>query len=462
MAASISDGIQFLNRVVWGFPALILILGVGLLYTIRTRFLQGRYLGWSLRAVGQTLRRPADSGVSPFQAVCTALAATVGTGNIAGVAGAIALGGPGAVFWMWVSAFLGMILKYAEVVLAVRYRQPSSDGTYLGGPMYYIRSGLHPRWRFLAVIYSVFGLVAAFGIGNATQVSTAIVSINEALPFFGLTASTMSNWFFGLLMGLLVALVVLGGAKRISSVAEYLIPVVCLGYIALSLGALLHNRSALPRAIADIFTGAFSPRACTSGVVGSAFIALRIGVSRGIFTNEAGMGTASIAHANANVTHPAQQGLFGLFEVFADTIVICTMTALVILTAPVTIPYGTSAGAELTAAAFMTVYGPWVCVFLAISMVLLAFATILGWGLYGIRCAEFLFGSKIRKPFSLIHALVTALGAVLAPALLWELAEVMNGLMAIPNLIALLALSPEVLRLTANYFPTKRLNDKKG
>ncbi len=452
MAASISGGIALLNRVVWGFPALVLILGVGLMYTVRTRLLQGRYLGRSLRAVGQTLRRPAQTGVSPFQAVCTALAATVGTGNIAGVAGAIALGGPGAVFWMWVSAFLGMILKYAEVVLAVRYRQPSPDGTYLGGPMYYIRAGLPAKWKFLALLYSVFGLVAAFGVGNATQVSTAIVSINEALPFFGLTASSSGNWLCGLLMGLLVALVVLGGAKRISAVAEYLIPVVCLGYIGLSLGALLQNRSALPQAIAHIFAGAFSPRACTGGMIGSAFIALRVGVSRGIFTNEAGMGTASIAHANANVHHPAQQGLFGLFEVFADTIVICTMTALVILTAPITIPYGTAAGAELTVRAFTTVYGPWVCVFLAIAMVLLAFATILGWGLYGSRCAEFLFGSKVRKPFSLLHAVVTVLGAVVAPALLWELAEAMNGLMAIPNLVALLALSPEVLRLTANYF----------
>lgn len=451
MAVSISEGIRWLNRMVWGFPALVLILGVGMMYTLRTRFFQGRYLGHALRSVGQTLRRPAESGVSPFQAVCTALAATVGTGNIAGVAGAIALGGPGAVFWMWVSAFLGMILKYAEVVLAVRYREPSPDGTYLGGPMYYIRAGLSPRWRFLAPVYSIFGLIAAFGIGNATQVSTAVVSINEALPFFGLSGSVGSNWFFGLLMGLGVALVVLGGAKRIGAVAEYLIPVVCLGYIVLSLGALLHHRAALPGALAQILSGAFSPRACTGGVVGSAFLALRIGVARGIFTNEAGMGTASIAHANANVNHPAQQGLFGIFEVFADTIVICTMTALVILTAPVSIPYGTACGAELTVRAFATVYGPCISVFLAISMVLLAFATILGWGLYGNRCAEFLFGPKVQKPFSLLHALTTVLGAVVTPALLWELAEAVNGLMALPNLVALLALSPEVIRLTANY-----------
>lgn len=456
MAATISRIIHLLNQVVWGFPALVLILGVGLMYTFCTKYLQTRYLGRSLKAVGQSLRRPADSGVSPFQAVCTALAATVGTGNIAGVAGAIALGGPGAVFWMWISAFLGMILKYAEVVLAVRFRQPAGDGSYLGGPMYYIRSGLNPRFRFLAVMYSLFGVIAAFGVGNATQVSTAIVSINEALPFFGLETSTLGNWLFGLILGLLVALVVLGGAKRIGSVAEYLIPVVCLGYIALSIGALIHNYAAIPQAISAIFTGAFSPRACTGGIIGSAFVALRVGVSRGIFTNEAGMGTASIAHANANVRHPAQQGLFGFFEVFADTIVICTMTALVILTAPISIPYGTTAGAELTVSAFLTVYGPWVCVFMAAAMVLLAFATILGWGLYGMRCAEFLFGAKASRRFTLLHAVTTVLGAVVSPGLIWALAEGVNGLMAIPNLVALWALSPEVLRLTADYFPTKK------
>lgn len=456
MAESISNAVHLLNRIVWGLPALVLILFTGLYYTVKTRCLQGRCLGKSLKAVGQTLRRPAVSGVSPFQAVCTALAATVGTGNIAGVAGAIALGGPGAIFWMWMSAFLGMIVKYAEVVLAVRYRKSTADGTYLGGPMYYIRAGLRPGFGFLATVYCVFGLVAAFGIGNATQVSTAVVSINAALPFFGLEPSLAGNCLFGVLMGILVALVVLGGAKRIGAVAEYLIPVVCLGYVALSLGALIQNRSALPQAVADIFAGAFSPRACTGGLVGSAFIALRVGISRGIFTNEAGMGTASIAHASANVSHPAQQGLFGIFEVFADTIVICTMTALVILTAPVSIPYGVSAGAELTVSAFMTVYGPWVCVFLAVSMVLLAFATILGWGLYGVRCAEYLFGAKVCRSFSWIHALITAIGAIITPSLLWELSEIMNGLMAIPNLIALLALSPEVLRLTANFFPTRR------
>lgn len=461
MVKIISDSIHLLNRVVWGFPALVLILGVGLTYTLRTRFLQARYLGRSLKAVGQTLRRPPDSGVSPFQAVCTALAATVGTGNIAGVAGAIALGGPGAVFWMWISAFLGMVLKYAEVVLAVHFRHPSPDGTYLGGPMYYIRSGLSPKLKFLGVMYSIFGVIAAFGVGNATQVSTAIVSINEALPFFGLEASRLGNWFFGLLLGLMVAAVVMGGAKRIGSVAEYLIPVVCLGYIALGVGALIHNRAALPQAVSDIFIGAFSPRACTGGVIGSAFIALRVGVSRGIFTNEAGMGTASIAHANASVRHPAEQGLLGFFEVFADTIVICTMTALVILTAPISIPYGTTAGAELTVAAFMTVYGPWVCVFLAAATVLLAFATILGWGLYGVRCAEFLFGTKASRRFTLFHAVTTVLGAVVSPGLIWDLAEGVNGLMAIPNLVALWALSPEVIRLTADYFPTQKKKSSK-
>ncbi len=445
--------VDTVNQFVWGFPALVCILGVGLMFTLATGFIQIRRLPLALKETARSLRRPSQSGVSPFQAVCTALAATVGTGNIAGVAGAVAIGGPGAVFWMWIAAILGMALKYAEVVLAVRYRQTAPDGSKLGGPMYFIRDGLNPRLRFLAPVYCIFGIIAAFGVGNATQVSTAVSAIGEALPFFGLAPSGSFRLAAGIIMGILVTLVVCGGAKRICSVAELLIPAVCLGYIALSFGVLIHNWAALPCAIASIFQGAFAPSAFTGGVVGSAFISLRIGVSRGVFTNEAGMGTASIAHANANTDHPARQGLLGIFEVFVDTIVICTMTALVILTSPVDIPYGTSAGAELTAAAFSSVYGSWVTVFLAVSMALLAFATILGWGLYGMRCAQFLFGNKTDRLFPMLHALTTVLGSVVSPALVWSTAEAVNGLMAIPNLIALCLLSSEVIRLTKQYTP---------
>ncbi len=474
MTDTISAIIQALNRVVWGAPALLLILGVGLYFSFRTRFLQVRKLGFSLGTIWRKLReKPEADGVSPFQAVCTALAATVGTGNIAGVAGAIAIGGPGSIFWMWVAALLGMVVKYAEVVLAVRYREPDGQGSFRGGPMYYIKNGLGTKWAWLGGLFCVFGMVAAFGVGNSTQISTAVTSINEALIFLGLTPSFRGNLAVGLLAGILVALVILGGAKRIGAVAEYLIPVMSLGYIALSLGVLLHNAEAVPSAFHSIFAGAFSPKAFTGGAVGSVFLTLRIGVSRGVFTNEAGMGTASIAHAGANTRHPAEQGLYGIFEVFADTLVICTMTALVILTSGVSIPYGLDAGAELTVSAFVSVYGGWVTIFLALSMVLFAFATILGWGLYGIRCAEYLLGSGSFRPFALVHAATTVLGALIAPALLWELAEAVNGLMAIPNLIALAALSPEVFRLTASYFegavqkktalpPTDRPIDKAG
>lgn len=260
----------------------------------------------------------------------------------------------------------------------------------------------------------------------------------------------------GIVMALLVGAVVVGGARRIGAVAEYLIPAMSLGYIALGFGVLITHRGQIGSAFASIFAGAFAPRAFTGGVIGSLFTSLRIGFSRGVFTNEAGMGTASIAHAGANTRHPAEQGLYGIFEVFADTLVICTMTALVILCSPVSIPYGAAdTGAELTVAAFQTVYGNWVCVFLAVSMALFAFATVLGWGLYGMRCAEFLFGVRAKKVFSLLHAIMCVVGALVSPAILWDLAETVNGLMAIPNLVALAKLSPEVLRLTSSYF-TKR------
>ena len=455
--ATISHWIHALNGFVWGFPALVLMICVGLLYTVRTGFVQFRRLPQAISQVGKTLRKSSGSGVSPFQALCTALAATVGTGNIVGVAGAISIGGPGAVFWMWVAGFIGMSLKYGEALLAVRYRTKSPDGTWAGGPMHYIRRGLGSRWSFLATLYCLLGIFAAFGVGNATQVSAVVSGINAILPLVGLEVSATGNWAMGLSIGILVGLVVIGGAKRIGSVAEFLIPAVCLGYVSLSLGALMHHANGIPQAIKSIFTGAFTPSACTGGMVGSVFLTLRTGISRGVFTNEAGMGTAAIAHGGAQVAHPVQQGLFGIFEVFADTLIICTMTALVILTAPISIPYGTTAGVELTMAAFSCTYGLWTNVFLACSMGLLAFATVLGWGLYGMRCAEFLFGTKAGRFFSLAHACMAIPGAVLASPLLWELAETFNGLMAIPNLMALLALSPEVVHLTANYFSKRKI-----
>ena len=448
--------VQAVNRAVWGFPALFAIASVGIWFTLKTKAFQIRKLPLAIRSVLGRLRDEPVDGVSPFQALCTALAATVGTGNIAGVAGAIAIGGPGAVFWMWIAALLGMIVKYAEVVLAVHYRKKAADGTYRGGPMYYIRDGLGPGFQWLGTIFCVLGVIAAFGVGNSTQVSSAVSSVQQAISSYNLTPGFSVPLCVGLVFGGLIALVIFGGARRIGAVAEYLIPVMSLGYILLGLGALFRNADALPSALLSIIAGAMNPSAFTGGAVGSALIALRIGISRGVFTNEAGMGTASIAHAGANTSHPVQQGLYGVFEVFADTLVICTITALVILTADISIPYGSSAGAELTIQAFISVYGKWVTIFMALAMVLFSFATILGWGLYGMRCSEFLFGPRSFYIFAGLHTVTTIVGALVSPVLVWDLAEAVNGLMAIPNLIALSALSRQVLDLTVGYFTTQK------
>ena len=413
-----------LHHTLWGAPTLILILGTGLFLSVRTRFVQLRLLPRSLRQMARSLRRkPGENGISPFQALCTALAATVGTGNLVGVAGAICLGGPGAIFWMWICGFIGMATKYAEVTLALRCRV-REHGEYLGGPMYMITRGMGFRWRYLAAAYAVFGIAASFGVGNATQVNAVVSGVNAVL---------------------------LGGAKQVGRTAEKLIPFVSAGYIALCLGVLILRRRYLPQAVSLILDGAFNPRSVTGGLLGSAFQALRVGCSRGVFTNEAGMGTASMAHACAQVSHPAEQGLLGIVEVFLDTIVICTLTALVILTAGVAIPYGTDAGGSLTASAFSAVYGSWVNVFLAGALACFAIATVLGWGLYGCRCAQFLLGPKAWKGFALLQALTVIPASVGKAETVWLLAEILNALMSVPNLIALAALSPELVRLTKEY-----------
>lgn len=453
MAGWIEGFAAGLNRAVWGVPALIALLGTGVYLTWGTRAVQLRKLPRSIRAVfGRFAPGAGRSGeVSPFQAVCTALAATVGTGNIAGVAGAIALGGPGAVFWMWISALLGMVTKYAEVVLAVHYRKRSGNG-YLGGPMYFMRDGLGPKGVWLARCYCVFGVLAAFGVGNTAQVNTMAVSVQSALGCFGVTWGRREAALLGAATGGLVLAVLWGGAKRIGSVAELLVPFLSISYILLSLGVLITRFDRLPWAFSQIFRGAFTPRACTGGAIGSGLLTLRVGTAKGVFTNEAGMGTASIAHAGAGTPHPAEQGLFGIFEVFADTLVICTMTALVLLCSGVPIPYGQDAGAALTAAAFAGTYGPWAEALLAFAVACFAFATVLGWGLYGIRCAGYLWGGGGERLFVGVHGLACIWGAVASPGVVWQLAEAVNGLMALPNLFAIWALSPVVFRLTDEWF----------
>ena len=440
-----------LHHTLWGAPTLILILGTGLFLSVRTRFVQLRLLPRSLRQMARSLRRkPGEDGISPFQALCTALAATVGTGNLVGVAGAICLGGPGAIFWMWICGFIGMATKYAEVTLALRCRV-REHGEYLGGPMYMITRGMGPRWRYLAAAYAVFGIAASFGVGNATQVNAVVSGVNAVLRSFGRAESLRRNLAMGLLLAVTIGAVLLGGAKQVGRTAEKLIPFVSGGYILLCLGVLILRRRYLPQAVSLILDGAFNPRSVTGGLLGSAFQALRVGCSRGVFTNEAGMGTASMAHACAQVSHPAEQGLLGIVEVFLDTIVICTLTALVILTAGVAIPYGTDAGGSLTASAFSSVYGSWVNVFLAGALACFAIATVLGWGLYGCRCAQFLLGPKAWKGFALLQALTVIPASVGKAETVWLLAEILNALMSVPNLIALAALSPELVRLTKEY-----------
>lgn len=458
MLAVIENVNAAVNNFVWGIPAIICIIGVGLYLSIRTGFIQIRKFPLAMKkTIGKVFeKKEAKHGaMTPFQAVCTALSATVGTGNIAGVAGAIAIGGPGAVFWMWVSAFLGMCTKFSEVVLAVHFREKNEKGEYVGGPMYYIKNGLGKKWQWLAVLFSVFGIFTVFGTGNATQVNTIATAVNSALLNYNLIPAegvTISNWIIGIVIMILVVCVLLGGIKRIGKVTEKLVPFMAVFYILLALGVVIFNIKDVPGVFADIFYGAFHPAAVTGGVVGSFFTSMTKGVSRGIFSNEAGLGTGSIAHACADTGKPVEQGFFGIFEVFADTIVICTLTALVILCSGTSVVYGDAAGAELTISGFTSTYGNWVSVFTAVAMCCFAFSTIIGWGLYGARCAEFIFSSKIVKPFMVIYSMVAVVGATVDLGLVWSIAETFNGLMVIPNLIAVLLLSGTVFKLVREYF----------
>lgn len=452
MVEKIASINQVVNGFIWGVPAMIYIIGVGLLLSVRTRFIQIRKFGVAMKnTVGKIFDKTQakDGSMSPFQAVCTALAGTVGTGNIAGVAGAIALGGPGAIFWMWCSAFLGMCTKFSEVTLAIHFREKNSNGEYVGGPMYYIKNGLSKKWYFLAVLYAVFGVLTVFGTGNATQVNTIVASINSALMSFHIIDGTndKANLIFGIFIAALVAMVLLGGIKRIGQVTEKLVPFMAVLYVILALGVIIMNIEHVPAVFGEIFSGAFSPRAATGGVIGSMFLSMKKGVSRGIFSNEAGLGTGSIAHACADTDNAVHQGMFGIFEVFMDTIIICTLTGLVILLAAPGITYGQAAGAELTISGFTSTYGSWVSIFTAVAMCCFAFSTIIGWGLYGSRCIEFLGGEKLVRPFLVIYSFVSIIGATINLGLLWDIADTFNGLMAVPNLIALLMLSGQVKKL---------------
>ena len=445
-----------INRVVWGVPVLSMILLIGVHLTVTSKFAQFRQFPIAVKKFVDSISLSGRRDSSGYRALCTALAATVGTGNIAGVAGAIAIGGPGTIFWMWICAILGMITKYAEVTLALHYRTKNEAGEFVGGPMYIIQSAMPHKYRFLAYVYSFFGVIAAFGVGNATQVNAMVDGIKDIVFHLNYELCGTDLFVIGGLLIILITYAFRRGGAGIGSWAEKLVPIASVMYILLCIGAIVICRDQLPAAVTGIIKGAFLPRSVTCGVISSLFITLRVGASRGVFTNEAGMGTASIAHASSNVKNPVDQGLMGMIEVFLDTIVICTLTALVVLCSGIEIPYGTDPGVTLTMAAFSAVYGDWCRIIITTLVCVFAFATILGWGLYGMRCAQFLFGASVWHVYVFFQVCAVVVGIVLNTSVVWVLAEIVNGLMAIPNLWMLFILTPVFKHLLDSYQDKER------
>lgn len=448
---TIQNFVTWLNGIVWGVPMIVLILGTGLYLQIRLRWLPLRKIGYGFRMIAKSRKADdmAEGEITPFAALMTALSATIGTGNIAGVATAIALGGPGAVFWMWMTAFVGMATKYAEVVVAVHYRQKDDQGDHVGGPMYAIKNGLGPRWGWLAAAFALFGGLAGFGIGNMVQAN----SIAEAME----TAFGIPRWSIGLILTVLTGAVVLGGIRRIGAVAEKLVPAMAICYIIAVLFVLAVNFSALPGALMMIITSAFTPTAATGGFIGATvMMGIQRGVARGIFSNEAGLGTAGIAQAAGATRDPVFSGMIGMMGTFIDTIVICTMTALAIMVTGVWT--SGESGAALSAAAFEAAMPGVGEEILALLLAVFAFTTILGWAFYGEKCWEYLFGSKVEKPFRILWTISVFVGTVVSLDFAWLVADTLNALMAIPNLISLLVLTPVVLMLTREYM-AKHRND---
>ena len=451
---TLTEIVKFLNDIAWGPWMLLLLVGTGVYLSARVGFIQFHKFGYAMKnTIGKVFhKQEAGHGeVTPFQAVTTALAATVGTGNIAGVTGAITVGGPGAVFWMWISALFGMVTKYAEVVLAVRYRERNEKGDYVGGPMYYIKNGLGQKWYPLAVIFSVLGALAAFGIGNMTQVNTIASSINTTIDAFGGNTAgatlqmfgqtvPVSSLVVGMLVAVIVAMVLFGGIKRIGMVAEKMVPLMAAIYIVCALCVVFANLSSVGKVFSMIFQGAFNAQAALGGAFGITIMStIQKGVGRGVFSNEAGLGSAPMAHAASSEMDPVKQGLYGIFEVFMDTIVICTLTALI-------------------SASFSTVFGPRLgALIIAIGIGLFALSTILSWSLYGSRCFEFLAGTRYVVVYQILFVAAVVIGATLELELVWNIADTLNGFMAIPNLIALLGLSGVVVKLTKNHFEKERL-----
>ncbi len=468
---TLTEIVNYLNGIAWGPWMLILLVGTGVYLSARVGFIQFTKFGHAMKnTVGKLFQKQTagEGEVTPFQALTTALAATVGTGNIAGVTGAIAVGGPGAVFWMWLSALFGMVTKYAEIVLAVRYRERNAQGDWVGGPMYYIRNGLGQKWNWLAILFSLLGALAAFGIGNMTQVNTIAGSINNAIDAFGGNTAANSFELFGQMVpfssiiiggivAFIVALVLFGGVKRIGAVTERMVPAMAAIYIVCALCVVFSNLGSIGKVFAMIFQGAFNAEAALGGAFGITIMTtIQKGVGRGVFSNEAGLGSAPIAHAATSETDPVKQGMYGIFEVFMDTIVICTLTALTVLcgnAAGVDIAWGQSAGTELIAASFATVFGNKIgALIVAVGIGLFALSTILSWSLYGTRCFEFLLKGKGVKVFQVVFVFMVVVGATLKLDLVWNIADTLNGFMAVPNLVALLGLSGVVIKLTKEHF----------
>ena len=455
---------SFLNGIVMGWPGMILLVGTGVYYTFRCGGVQFKWFGYIMKnTIGKIFEKKeaGEGAVTPFQAVCTALAATVGTGNIAGVTGAIALGGPGAVFWMWISALFGMCTKFAEVTLAIHFRERNDKGDWVGGPMYYISKGLGKNWKWLGSLFALFGMLAAFGIGNMTQINSIVTSISGTINSFTPINVNTANLIIGIIVAIFCAIVLIGGLKRIGQVTEKLVPFMAVIYILSALIIFFAHIGNIGNVLRSIFVGAFTPSAVVGGAAGITIsAAVKRGVGRGVFSNEAGLGSAPIAHAAADTDSAVRQGCFGVFEVFADTIVICTLTAFAVLMSGTPINFGQAAGADLTIAAFGTTFGRVGGIIISVGLTLFATSTILSWCLYGTRCAEFLFKTtKIIKPYQVIFCLVIILGAVTELSLVWDIADTLNGLMALPNLVGLLALSPIVIKLTREYFNGVRLGE---
>lgn len=449
-----------LNTVAWLYIFLPCAIAGGLFLTIRNGWVQFSHFGYAMRNTFGKMFKKQEAGegaVTPLQAVTTALSATVGTGNIVGTSQAIALGGYGAVFWLWLAALVGMCTKYAEVVLSIKFRERDAKGDWVGGPMYYIRKGLGESWKWLAGLYAGLAALAAFGIGNGSQANSIVGSITNAITVFNPSASENEftiHLILGIVMAALVALILFGGIKRIGAVTEKLVPIMSFLYIVFTLIVIFAHFGNLGNAFALIFKTAFTPQALFGASTGIVLKQTVIwGLRRSAFSNEAGLGSAAIAHAAADTKGPVQQGMYGIFEVFADTIVICSLTALSLIASGVDLNFGVKPGSELITAAFATVFGDkFAAVFVAISLALFAFSTILGWSLYGTRCIEYLTNHKVGQVYKLVFIVVIVLGSIASLDVVWDIADTLNGLMAIPNFIALFALSGVVAKLTKEHF----------